>query len=57
MLFDHSDGMFRLQIILKVKPKLADRVDDRFLTEKLITEKDSIFNWCFEGLQKGYTNL
>ena len=52
MLFDHSDGMFRRQIILKVKPKLADRVDDRFLTEKLIGEKDSIFNWCFEGLQR-----
>lgn len=56
MLFDHSDGMFRRQIILKVKPKPADREDDRFLTEKLIAEKDSIFNWCFEGLKRLIAN-
>lgn len=56
MLFDHSDGMFRRQIILKVKPKPADRVDDHFLIEKLIAEKDSIFNWCFEGLQRLIAN-
>lgn len=56
MLFDHSDGMFRRQIILKVKPKPVDREDDRFLTEKLIEEKDSIFNWCFEGLKRLMAN-
>lgn len=56
MLFDHSDGMFRRQIILKVKPKPADREDDRFLTEKLIEEKDNIFNWCFDGLKRLIAN-
>ncbi|MGC7323300.1 DNA primase, partial [Mycobacteroides abscessus subsp. massiliense] len=51
-LFDHSDGMFRRQIILRVKPKPEGRADDPFLAEKLLAEKDAVFNWCFEGLQR-----
>lgn len=51
-LFDHSDGMFCRQIILRVKPKPEGRADDPFLAEKLLAEKDAVFNWCFEGLQR-----
>lgn len=51
-LYDKSDGFYRRQIILTAKPKSDNRKDDKFLSEKLIAEKDSIFMWCFEGLQR-----
>lgn len=50
--FDKSDGFYRRQLILSCKPKPADRIDDRFLVEKLIEEKQGIFNWCIAGLQR-----
>lgn len=55
-LYDHSDGMFRRQIVLKVKPVAKGRVNDTNLSEKLIAEKDSIFSWCFQGLQRLMNN-
>lgn len=50
-LYDNSDGFFRRQIIIKVKPKPVDRVDDKNLIDKLLQEKDMIFQWMFDGLQ------
>ena len=41
--YDRSIGFFRRQIIMTVKDKPADRVDDPFLSEKLVAEIDSIF--------------
>lgn len=58
VLYDHSEGAFRRQIILNTKPKPLDRVDDTSLPDKLINELPSIFNWVLEGLirlrAKGY---
>ena len=51
-LYDRSEGFFRRQIILNVRPKDPKRVDDPNLTEKLIREKEGIFFWCVEGLQR-----
>ena len=51
-LYDRSEGFFRRQIILNVKPKDRQRVDDPNLSEKLVKERDAIFLWCFEGLQR-----
>ena len=51
-LYDSSEGFFRRQIILTVKPKDPRRKDDPNLAEKLIREKNGIFNWCFVGLMR-----
>lgn len=51
-LHDRSYGFFRRQIILTVKPRPADRVDDPFLGKKLEEEINSIFLWALEGLQR-----
>ena len=50
--YDRSVGFFRRQIILTVKDKPADRVDDPFLSEKLCGEIDGIFLWSLDGLQR-----
>ena len=49
-LYDRSDGFFRRQIILNVRPRDPKRTDDPNLTEKLLREKDGIFFWCVDGL-------
>ena len=41
-LHDRSDGFFRRQIILTTKDKPADRVDDPYLVEKLVQEKEDM---------------
>ena len=51
-LYDRSDGFFRRQIILTTRRKSKDRVDDPFLSEKLIAEKEGIFLWMLEGLKR-----
>lgn len=51
-LYDRSDGFFRRQIILTTKKKNRNRVDDPYLSEKLIAEKEGIFLWCLEGLRR-----
>ncbi len=51
-LYDRSDGFYRRQIALQVKDKNANRLDDRDLGEKLITEKEGIVLWCLEGLHR-----
>ena len=55
-LHDRSDGFFRRQIVLVTKDKPAGRVDDPFLSEKLIAERDGIFLWCLEGLHRLISN-
>ena len=51
-LYDRSDGFFRRQIILTTRRREKDRVDDPFLSEKLIAEKEGIFLWMLEGLRR-----
>ncbi len=55
-LHDRSDGFFRRQIILTSKDKPADREDDPFLVEKLVSEKEGIFLWMLEGLNRLIAN-
>lgn len=55
-LYDNSDGFYRRQIILTAKPKPADRENDSFLTEKLLSEKEQIFLWAFDGLKRLIAN-
>ena len=51
-LYDHSNGFYRRQIILRTKPKDPDRIDDPYFSEKLLPEINGIFLWCFEGLKR-----
>lgn len=51
-LYDRSFGFFRRQIILTAKPRDPNRKDDPYLSEKLLEEKEGIFLWCLEGLQR-----
>lgn len=53
---DKSDAFFRRQIIISTKPKPEDRVDNPFLVEKFIENKEGIFLWMFKGLQRLYAN-
>lgn len=55
-LYDKSDGFYRRQLILTTKDKPQDRKDDKFLSEKLTAEKNDIFMWCFQGLQRLIAN-
>ena len=55
-LYDRSEGFYRRQIILNVKPKDPNRVNDPSLSEKLVRERDAIFLWCFQGLQRLIAN-
>ena len=49
---DDSYGFFRRQLILMTKPRPKDRVDDPFLSEKLIAERDMIVIWALAGLHR-----
>ncbi len=51
-LYDKSDGFYRRQIALMVKPKPEKRIDDRNLSEKLAEESEGIVLWCLEGLKR-----
>lgn len=55
-LYDKSDGFSRRLLILTVKPKNPNRVNDVNLAEKLIAEKEKIFCWIFDGLQRLISN-
>ena len=55
-LYDRSVGFFRRQIILTVKDRPKDRVDDPFLSEKLIGEIEGILLWALEGLHRLQAN-
>lgn len=49
---DASYGFFRRQIILSTKPRPRDRVDNPFLGQELLQERDQIFLWCLTGLYR-----
>lgn len=49
---DQTDGFYRRQLLLQVKPKPEDRIDDPFLSDKLCEELEGIFVWAFEGLMR-----
>ncbi|MBQ9061494.1 MAG: DNA primase [Eubacterium sp.] len=55
-LHDRSDGFYRRQIVLTTKDKPIDRVDDPFLVEKIIAEREGILLWCLEGLKRLIAN-
>ena len=55
-LYDRSEGFFRRQIILNAIERDENRIDDPFLGERLISERESIFLWCIEGLQRLISN-
>lgn len=51
-LYDRTYGLARRLLILTTKPKAADRVDDPFIADKFIEEKDKIFRWMYDGLKR-----
>lgn len=51
-LYDRTDGFGRRLIILTTKLIPKDRIIDRYIADKMIAEKDLIFKWLFEGLQR-----
>jgi len=51
-LYDKTNGFYRRQIILNTRPRPADRIDDPYLTEKLLDELPGIVLWYLEGLQR-----
>ena len=51
-LYDKSDGFYRRQLVINVKRKPEDRVDDRNLIDKLNAESEGILLWCLEGLHR-----
>lgn len=55
-LYDKTEGWERRLIVLSAKPVPENRENDPFLSEKLIAEKESIFLWAFEGLQRLIAN-
>lgn len=55
-LYDKSDGFYRRQIVLYVKDRPKDRVDDKNFTEKLLAEMDGIVLWLIEGLKRLIAN-
>ena len=55
-LYDRSFGFHRRQLILSVKDRDANRVDDPYLSDKLETEAEGIFLWMLEGLNRLIAN-
>lgn len=55
-LYDRSDGFYRRQLLITVKERDKNRADDPYLIEKLRAEKEGIFLWALEGLQRLIAN-
>lgn len=51
-LYDHSDGFYRRQIILRTRPAAPDRVNNPYLIDQLENEIEGILLWCIEGLRR-----
>lgn len=49
-LYDRTNGFYRRQMVLRTKPKDKNRVDDPWLIERLIAEREGIFLWMVAGL-------
>lgn len=51
--FDKTDSFYRRLIIIRCKSvERPEEQDDRFLSQKLLREKEGIFLWMLEGLQR-----
>ena len=55
-LYDKSDGFARRLLILTTKQKPPNRIDNPYLAERFIAEKEKIFCWMFEGLKRLINN-
>ena len=55
-LYDKSDGFARRLLILTIKQKPPNRIDNPYLAEKFILEKEKIFCWIFDGLKRLINN-
>ena len=55
-LYDKSEGFARRLLILTTKPKPPDRVNDPYIADKFIIEKNEIFLWIFKGLKRLIAN-
>ena len=55
-LYDRSVGFFRRQIILTVKDRPKERVDDPYIADKMTEEAEGIFLWALEGLLRLRSN-
>lgn len=55
-LYDKTYGFYRRQLILTTKDKVDGREDDPYLIDKLRKERDGIFLWALEGLQRLVSN-
>ncbi len=56
-LYDRSDGFYRRQLLIQVKPKVKNMIENPNLANELIEEElDGIFNWILEGLQRLINN-
>ncbi len=53
---DRSEGFFRRQLILSVRERPDNRVDDPYLAEALCAEAEGILLWCLEGLRRLLAN-
>jgi len=51
-LYDRSDGFYRRQLVLQVRDRPEDRVDDTSLGDRLRGEAEGILLWCLEGLHR-----
>ena len=51
-LYDRSVGFFRRQIILTVKDRPENRIDDPFIADKMAAEAEGIFCWALDGLKR-----
>ncbi len=51
-LHDKSVGFYRRQLVIRTKERPLGRVNDPFLSEKLISEIPGIVLWCLEGLHR-----
>ncbi|MBQ1488306.1 MAG: hypothetical protein IIZ41_06055 [Lachnospiraceae bacterium] len=49
--FDQSDGFYRRQLLIDVKPKTREQ-DDRFMPDKCTAEIQGVLNWALEGLSR-----
>lgn len=51
--FDHSEGFYRRQLVIDVRPKhRTEQEDDPFMSEKCCDELEGILVWALEGLQR-----
>jgi putative DNA primase/helicase len=52
-LYDHSDGFYRRQLVIRTKPKDKNRIDNPNLVNEIISEELSdIFMWAVHGLYR-----